>query len=88
MEHGPPADLRYSGARHTGTANAHSKHPVTVIMLRLIGIIVVILLLIGPLLVRIGVVDHTGLLQDFVDLETRAFVDLVDAIRSVWDRFA
>jgi hypothetical protein len=57
-------------------------------MLRLIGAIIVLLLIIAPVLVRAGVPDHTGLLQQFVDLETRFFVDLVDAVRSLWDRYA
>lgn len=57
-------------------------------MLRLIGAIIVVLLILAPVLVRAGVPDHTGLLQQFVDLETRFFVDLVDGVRSLWDRYA
>ena len=57
-------------------------------MLRLIGAIVVILLIIGPLLVRAGVLDQSSVLREFVDLETRVFVDIVDGIRSLWVRYA
>jgi hypothetical protein len=31
--------------------------------------------------------DHTGLLREFVDLETRFFVDVVDAVRGLWNRY-
>jgi hypothetical protein len=57
-------------------------------MLRLIGAIIVILLLIGPILVRIGWVDEQGLLREFVDLEIRFFVYLADTVRSFWNRYA
>ena len=57
-------------------------------MLRLIGAIVVILLIIGPLLVRAGVLDQSSVLREFVDLETRVFVDIVDGIRGLWVRYA
>ncbi len=56
-------------------------------MLRLIGAIVVILLILVPLLLRIGVPDHTGLLNEFVDLETHAITYVVDTLRNVWDRY-
>jgi len=55
-------------------------------MLRLIGAVVVILLIAGPLLVRIGVFDQAGLLREFVDLETRLFVELVDFVRRLAGR--
>ena len=45
-------------------------------MLRLIGLLVVILLLAGPLLERAG-----GVLASFVDVEERAFLELVAYIR-------
>jgi hypothetical protein len=57
-------------------------------MLKLIGAIIVILLVIGPVLVRAGVTDQAGLLTQFVDLETRFFVDLVDAVRNLWNHYA
>jgi hypothetical protein len=57
-------------------------------MLRLIGAIVVILLIIGPLLVQAGMLGHDGLLGQFVDLETRTFVDAFNAVRDLWDRVA
>jgi hypothetical protein len=55
-------------------------------MLRLIGVIIVVLLLIGPLMVQIGMLDHGGLIREFVDIETKLFVDLVAAIRGLWAR--
>jgi len=55
-------------------------------MLRLIGAIVVILLIVGPLLVRVGVLDQGGFLHEFVDLETRLFVEVLDWIRALFGR--
>jgi hypothetical protein len=55
-------------------------------MLRLIGAIVVILVIVGPLLVRVGLLDQGGFLREFVDLETRLFVDLVEWIRALIGR--
>jgi hypothetical protein len=55
-------------------------------MLRLIGVIIVILLIIGPILVQVGLVAPDGLVHQFVDLETRIVVDIVNAVRSLWDR--
>jgi hypothetical protein len=52
-------------------------------MLRLIGAIIVLLLIAGPLLVQTGILDHAGLIREFVDLETRLFLQLVDAIRGL-----
>jgi hypothetical protein len=57
-------------------------------MLRLIGVIIVILLIIGPILVQVGLVDQGGLIRQFVELETRIVVDIVDAVRSLWTRYA
>jgi hypothetical protein len=57
-------------------------------MLRLIGVAIVVLVLVAPVLVHAGITDNAGLLREFVDLETRFFVDLVDAARRVWQRFA
>jgi hypothetical protein len=57
-------------------------------MLRLIGVIIVILLIIGPILVQVGLVPPGGLIHQFVDLETRIVVDAVNAVRSLWDRTA
>jgi hypothetical protein len=56
-------------------------------MLRLIGAIIVVLLVLAPVLLRAGVPDHTGLLGEFVDLETRLFVDAVNAVRGLWNRY-
>jgi hypothetical protein len=55
-------------------------------MLRLIGAAVVVLLIAGPLLVRVGVRDQGGFLREFVDLETRLVVDLLDWIRALAGR--
>jgi hypothetical protein len=55
-------------------------------MLRLIGAIVVILLVIGPLLVQIGVLDNHGLIRSFVDLEVQSFAALVAFIRHLAPR--
>jgi hypothetical protein len=57
-------------------------------MLRLIGAIIVILLIIGPLLVQVGLLDQGGLIRQFVDLETKVFVDVVNGVRGLWDRYA
>jgi hypothetical protein len=56
-------------------------------MFRLIGAIIVVLLVVAPVLLRAGVPDHTGLLREFVDLETRFFVDVVDTIRALGNRY-
>jgi hypothetical protein len=50
-------------------------------MLRLIGLLVVILLLAGPLLERAGLLPPGGVLASFVDVEERAFLELVAYIR-------
>ncbi len=55
-------------------------------MLRLIGAIVVVLLILAPLLTRIGLVDQYGLLHGFVDLEARALEELVGAIDRLFGR--
>ncbi len=55
-------------------------------MLRLIGAIVVILLIVGPLLVRVGMIDQGGLLREFVDLETRFFIEIFDWIHALVGR--
>jgi hypothetical protein len=57
-------------------------------MLRLIGAIIVALLILAPVLLRAGISDHMGFLEEFVDLETRVFVYLADVFRSLWDRYA
>jgi hypothetical protein len=53
-------------------------------MLRLIGAVIVVLLIAGPLLAQTGMLDRWGLIQEFVHLETKLFVHLVDAIRRLW----
>ena len=55
-------------------------------MLRLIGAIIVLLLILGPILVRVGVADQAGFLQGFVDLETRAATDVIDWVRTLIGR--
>ena len=55
-------------------------------MLRLIGAIIVLLLILGPILVRVGVADQAGFLQEFVDLETRVVTDIIDWIRALISR--
>jgi hypothetical protein len=50
-------------------------------MLRLIGLLVVVLLLVGPLLDRAGLLPAGGVLASFVDLEERAFMELVAYLR-------
>ncbi len=55
-------------------------------MLRLIGAVIVLLLILGPVLVRVGVVDRAGFLQEFVDMETRAVTDLIDWVRALLGR--
>jgi len=53
-------------------------------MLRLIGAIVVVLLLLGPLLLHAGLLEHVPLLRDFVLLEIHAFDVMVGAIRNLF----
>lgn len=65
---------------HSPAAAAREVFPV----LRLIGALIVILLIIGPLLMQAGLLDNAGLLHDFVALEIRAFTDLVDWIRAIF----
>ena len=50
-------------------------------MLRLIGLLVVILLLVGPLLERAGLLPPGGVMASFVAVEERAFLQLVDYLR-------
>jgi hypothetical protein len=50
-------------------------------MLRLIGMLVILLLLVGPLMANAGLLDNAGILRQFVDLETRAFAALVATVR-------
>ena len=57
-------------------------------MLKLIGAVVVLLLVAGPLLVQIGLLDQGGIIREFVDIETKLFVDLVDLFRGLWARHA
>ncbi len=52
-------------------------------MLRLIGALVVLLLLVGPLLQQGGMLPDSGLLHDFVDLEVRVFVSGVNWVRGL-----
>ncbi len=52
-------------------------------MLRLIGALVVLLLLIGPLLEQGGLMPDSGLLHDFVALEVRAFVSAANWFRGL-----
>ncbi|MBV9539253.1 MAG: hypothetical protein JOY70_10005 [Acidisphaera sp.] len=55
-------------------------------MLRLIGAIVIILLVVGPLLEQAGLLDHAGVFREFVDVEVRAFAELAAWIRGVFAR--
>lgn len=55
-------------------------------MLRAIGLLVLLLLLVGPLLAQAGLLEQAGLLRDFVNLEVRAFDTLVAAVRGVVQR--
>ena len=57
-------------------------------MLRLIGLIIILLLIIGPVLVQVGMVDQGGLIRQFVDLETSVVVDIVNAAKALWYRVA
>ncbi len=52
-------------------------------MLRLIGALVILLLLVGPLLAQAGLLSETGLMRDFVTLETRGFISAVNWVRGV-----
>jgi hypothetical protein len=52
-------------------------------MLRLIGAIVVVVLVIGPLLLQAGLLDNAGAFRDLIELEVRLFVDLVAWIRGL-----
>jgi hypothetical protein len=57
-------------------------------MLRLIGGIIVILLIVGPLLLQVGLLENAPLVRQFVDLEIQAFADLVNGVRSLWNQYA
>jgi hypothetical protein len=57
-------------------------------MLRLIGGIIVILLIVGPLLLQIGLLEHAPLVRQFVDLEIQAFAELVTTVRNLWNQVA
>ena len=52
-------------------------------MLRLIGAIVILLLLVGPLLAQAGLLSDAGLLRDFVTLEVRTFLACADWVRNL-----
>jgi hypothetical protein len=50
-------------------------------MLRLIGAIVVVVLIVGPLLLQAGLLDSAGPFRELVELEVRMFADLVTWLR-------
>jgi hypothetical protein len=52
-------------------------------MLKFIGAVVLIVLIVGPLLLQAGVLEDTGLFRELIELEVRAFTDLVDVIREL-----
>jgi hypothetical protein len=52
-------------------------------MLRLIGAVVLIVLVIGPLLLQLGVLEHTGLFRELIELEVKAFSELLDIVRDL-----
>jgi hypothetical protein len=52
-------------------------------MLRIIGAIVVVLLLVGPLALQAGLLENAGLVRQFVGLEVQAFADIVNTVRSL-----
>ncbi|HEX3350949.1 MAG TPA: hypothetical protein VHS58_22885 [Acetobacteraceae bacterium] len=55
-------------------------------MLRLIGAIVVVLLIIGPLLLQAGLLDNGGVFRQLVEIEVQAFADLVAWLRMMFAR--
>jgi hypothetical protein len=50
-------------------------------MLRLIGAIVVVVLIVGPLLLQAGLLDNAGAFRELVELEVRIFTEFVDWAR-------
>jgi hypothetical protein len=52
-------------------------------MLRLIGALVLIVLILGPLLLQLGVLEHTGLFRELIELEVKAFTQLLDLVRDL-----
>jgi hypothetical protein len=52
-------------------------------MLKFIGAVVLIVLIIGPLLLQAGMLADAGLFRELIELEVRAFTDLIDLIRQL-----
>jgi hypothetical protein len=52
-------------------------------MLKFIGAVVLIVLIVGPLLLQAGVLEDTGLFRELIELEDRAFMDLVNLINDL-----
>ena len=52
-------------------------------LLRLIGAIVLIVLLVGPLMLHFGMLDSTGLFKELIEIEVSAFQELVDLIHGL-----
>ncbi len=52
-------------------------------MLRLLGALVLIVLIIGPLLLQLGVLDNAGLFRELIELEVKAFSQAVDFVRDL-----
>jgi hypothetical protein len=51
-------------------------------MLRLLGALVLIVLILGPVLLQIGVLENAGLFRELIELEVKAFSELVDFLRT------
>jgi hypothetical protein len=51
--------------------------------MRMLGRILLVLLVVAPILTRLGLSDSYGLISGFVDIETRAVGSLVGAARQV-----
>jgi hypothetical protein len=51
-------------------------------MLRVIGGLVVIVLVLGPLLLQIGVLENAGLFRELIELEVKAFSMLIEFVRA------
>jgi hypothetical protein len=51
--------------------------------MRMLGRILLVLLVVAPILTRLGLSDSYGLISGFVDIETHAVGSLVSAARQV-----
>jgi len=52
-------------------------------MLKVIGAVVLIVAIVGPVLSYFGLLADAGLFRELIELEVRAFTDLIELIRSL-----